>query len=329
MTNRGGAREPVVIFKHHHLLDELRQKGCKGTGEILSMQTLDQSGKLKAAWSPDENLSTTWSDCRMKLRVTPDDRGQTPFEATVMTRIHTFKFQGFHVPVWYDPADLSRVVVDYEADLERLNQAQQEADALTRQAELSKHRYEQRAGLAWTPLGRDLLPVEVAARPGQGRAVPDAEVAGLLREPAEAALSYVRDNAARLLPELPGGWFAAHDLRVFQPYGPPPADPAVQGKDAGLAIAAALVSVLSGRIVRPEVAVTGGLTAAGELLPAAKLKDKLATTRRGFLQHLVAPAVQAPAHHDGDPELVLVATADEALAALVARHRMKGYTPPA
>lgn len=220
------------------------------------------------------------------------------------------------------------MVVDYEADLERMQQAQQEVNALSRQAELGKHRFEQRPALAWTPLGHDLIPVEVAARPGQGHAVPDAEVAGLLREPAEAALSYVRDNAARL---LPAGWFAAHDIRVFQPYGPPPADPGVQGKDAGLALSAALVSLLSGRIVRPEVAVTGGLTPAGDLLPVARLKDKVATTRRAFIQHLVAPSPQggqAPSHHDGDPELILVSTADEALKATVARHQAKNYTPP-
>src|SRR5262249_30661009 len=152
-------RGPGMIFKHQHLLEELRKKGCKGRAEILSMRTLGQSGKLKAAWSADEDLSTSWTDCWMKLMVTPDDRGQAPFEATVMTRIHTFKFQSFHVPVWYDPADHSRVVVDYEADLERMQQAQQEVNTLSRQAELGKHRFEQRPALAWTPLGRDLIPV--------------------------------------------------------------------------------------------------------------------------------------------------------------------------
>jgi predicted ATP-dependent serine protease len=106
----------------------------------------------------------------------------------------------------------------------------------------------------------------------------------------------------------------------------------VPGKDAGLAIAAALVSALSSRLVRAEVAVTGGLTPAGDLLPPGRLKDKLATAKRGYAQRLIAPALppggQPPAHHDGDPELVLAATADEALAAILARHRAKGYTPP-
>jgi ATP-dependent Lon protease len=172
----------------------------------------------------------------------------------------------------------------------------------------------------------------VAVRPGRGLAVPDDGLADLLREPAEAALSYVRDGAARLLPELPSDWFSEHDIRVFQPWGSPPAGPSEQGKDAGLAIAAALVSLLSGRVVRTGVAVTGGFTPAGDLRPAARPKDKAAAAKRGRTQRLVAPASGRQrgrrSGNLGDLELVLVSTADQAMAVILTRHRLNGYAPP-
>jgi hypothetical protein len=107
-----------MLFKHKRLLDEMRKNGRAGTAEILSMKTMARAGNLRAMWAPDEDLATNWTDCRMKLRVQPHDRAEAPFEATVLTRIHTFKFQGGTVPVWYDPDDRSRVVVDYEADVQ-------------------------------------------------------------------------------------------------------------------------------------------------------------------------------------------------------------------
>ena len=72
-----------MIFTHRRLLKELRRKGGKGTGEILSLKTLGQGTGLKSLWAPDDDLSARWPDCRMRLKVTPEDQGQVPFEATV------------------------------------------------------------------------------------------------------------------------------------------------------------------------------------------------------------------------------------------------------
>lgn len=120
-----------MLFKHKHLLDELRQQGRKARGEILSITTLGAAAGFKGTFAPDEDLSHTWYDCRMVLRVVPEDRAEPPFEATVLTRVHTMKFQGSHVPVWYDLADHTRVVVDYEADLERFTEATAEVKRLS------------------------------------------------------------------------------------------------------------------------------------------------------------------------------------------------------
>ncbi|MGO9789169.1 MAG: S16 family serine protease [Solirubrobacteraceae bacterium] len=325
-----------MLFKHKNLLEELRLHGRKGTGEILSMKTLAEVSGPRAMFAPDEDLTSGHTDCWMKLRVVPDELAEAPFDATVMTRIQTFKFQGSHVPVWYDPADHSRVVVDYEADVERAMHAQQGLKRAEQDYDLVAHRYDQRLGLAWTPVWGVLLPVEVAAMAGVGRLTADTELGDLLREPARAAVSYVSRSAVELLPELDGAWFATHDVRVFQPFGRvPDGVTEVDAASAGLAIAVALVSLLCGRIVRTDVALTGSITETGELGPVDELKKKAAAVKRSYIQRLVTPA---PTGHSRQPsgqtqgrdlEEVYVSDLSEALRAALAKHRVKGYEPPA
>jgi ATP-dependent Lon protease len=320
-----------MFFKHKHLLEELRSGGARGTGEILSMKTLAEASGVRAIWAPDEDLTAGWMDCWMKLRVTPEDRGEAPFEATVMTRIHTMKFQGSHVPVWYDPEDQSRVVVDYEADVERIKAYQREADSAQQDYARLAHRYDQRPGLAWTPLCGELLPVETTfRRRGTGAVTVTGPGGELLREPAAAAVSLVRGGAGRYLPELRDGWFAEHDVLVQQPYGRAPAGAGQKDSAAvGLAIVAALVSGLSGRLVRTDVALSGAVGADGALVPVSGLKAKVSAAKRGYAGRLVVPAA---GEADGQAmaqgiEVVSVSTVDDALRAALARHRLKGYEP--
>jgi ATP-dependent Lon protease len=325
-----------MIFKHKHLLEDLRKGGVKATAEILSVKTLGGGSGLKAVWAPDDDLSATWIDAWMKLLVTPEDRGEEPFEVAVTTRVHRVKFQGDHVPVWYDPSDHSKVVVDYEADLDRAVRAQAEMTHFQADSDRLRHRYEQRPGLAWTPIAGELLPVEAAAKRGTGGLTVSGPLAQVLLGPAQAAVSYVRDNAATLMPELDRGWFAGHDIRVFQPYGELPGGVTPEdGASAGLAVALALVSLLSGRIVRPEGAVLGGLTPAGEVLPAGGFKERVLAVKRSLTTRVIVPAASEPAVHEisekqrKDLELVFVANAEEAVRAALAKHRVKGYSPPA
>jgi hypothetical protein len=93
----------------------------------------------------------------VRLRVIPEQHGEPPFEATAMTRVHTLKYLGGTVPVWYDPENTARVVVDYEADLATEMHWMADAERLA-------HRPDQRLGLVWTPLGGDLLRVAVKGR---------------------------------------------------------------------------------------------------------------------------------------------------------------------
>ncbi|MCX4748823.1 hypothetical protein OG455_25460 [Kitasatospora sp. NBC_01287] len=318
-----------MLFKHKHLLNELRQNGRSARAEILSVTTVGGGGHLRSHRSSDEDLSGGWMNCRLKLRVVPPNRAELPFEATVLTRLHTLKFEGGSVPVWYDPEDHGKVAVDYEADLQEHMHHRAESDRLA-------HRYDQRLGLAWTPVAGVLLPVAVTMKAGKGRLTATGRLGDLLADRTGAAVESVRGRAADFLPRLAPDWFARHDLHVEEPYGDvPPAATAEDAAGAALAVAVALVSLLGGHLVRTDVAVTGGLAPTGDLLPVTGLKDRLAAAKRGYAEHLVLPARHKPdlaqmgERRLSGLEFALAPTLDEALRSALARRPLKGYLPPA
>jgi ATP-dependent Lon protease len=328
-----------MLFKHKHLLDELRQKGSKATGEILSMTTMGEAAGIKGTFSSDADLSHTWYDCRMVLRVVPEDRAEPPFQATVLTRIHTMKYQGSHVPVWYDPADHAKIVVDYEADLDRIVKATAEVNRLSALSERSTHRSEQRVGVAWTPVDDVLVPIEAIPRPGSGQVqVTDWPVAAVQQQ-AHDAVGFVRANADALLPPRDGGWeawFAGHDFRVFQSYGPVPAtDGAVDASNVGIGVALAVLSAMTGHMVRFEVSVSGVLAPSGELLPVASLKEVAHVARQAFAQRLVASVGnerqlgQVPAKVRQSLEIVFAGSLKDAMRLSLTKHVAKGFQPHA
>lgn len=315
-----------MLFKHKHLLKELRKSGCRATAEIISVKTVGEGRSIRALWAPDEDLSSGWIDCVMRLRVIPEQRGEPPFEATAMTRVHTLKYLGGTVPVWYDPANTARVVVDYEAGLAAEMHWMADAERLA-------HRHDQRLGVAWTPLGGDLLPIAVQARPGKGRVEVKGRLDKLIGDHTAAAVAYVRGHATELAPGLEPDWLTRNDLQIDALYGDVPADVTSENAgSAGLAIAAALVSLMSGRLVRTEVTVTGGLTAAGELAPVRGFREKAHCAKRGYAKLLVAPkANEADVHQVSeqdrrDLQLFFAATPAEALHAALAERPASGHS---
>src|SRR5205085_11681140 len=124
--------------------------------------------------------------------------------------------------------------------------------------------------LAWTPVGGEVLFIEATAMQGKGQLTLTGQLGEVMRESAQAALSYVRANVGALTPELDDDWFARHDVHIHVPSGAIPKD----GPSAGVAIAVALASLLSGRPVRSEVAMTGEITLTGQVLPIGGLKEK-------------------------------------------------------
>jgi ATP-dependent Lon protease len=148
-------------------------------------------------------------------------------------------------------------------------------------------------GLAWTPVGGEVLFVEATAVPGSGNLTITGQLGDVMKESAQAALSWVRAHAKELAPDLPDDWFANHDIHVHVPAGAVPKD----GPSAGVAMTTALVSLISNRPVRNDVAMTGEITLTGQVLPIGGLKEKsLAAQRAGIKQVIV------PDRNEGDVE---------------------------
>ncbi len=170
-------------------------------------------------------------------------------------------------------------------------------------------------GLAWTPVGGEVLFIEATAFPGRGRLTITGQLGEVMQESAQAALSYVRSNAAELVPDLPEDWFATHEIHVHVPAGATPKD----GPSAGVAMVTALVSLLTGRLVRSDVAMTGEITLTGQVLPIGGLKEKALAAQRNGIRIVIAPALneqdvdEIPEHLRKDLEFHFVSTIEEAL----------------
>src|SRR6202008_4142593 len=140
-------------------------------------------------------------------------------------------------------------------------------------------------GLAWTPVGGEVLFIEATSMPGNGRLTITGQLGEGMQESAQAALSYLRSNASELLPDLPDDWFATHDIHIHVPAGAIPKD----GPSAGVTMVTALTSLLSGRAVRADVAMTGEVTLTGQVLPIGGLKEKALAAQRSGVHTIIAP----------------------------------------
>ena len=168
-------------------------------------------------------------------------------------------------------------------------------------------------GLAWTPVGGDVLFVEATAMPGEGRLTVTGQLGDVMKESAQAALSWVRGNAR----DLGDDWFADHDLHVHVPAGAVPKD----GPSAGVTMATALMSLVTGRPVRDDTAMTGEITLTGQVLPIGGLKEKALAAQRAGITRVIAPRrnepdlEDLPEHLRGDIEFVWAAEVEDVLEA--------------
>ncbi|HEY1508160.1 MAG TPA: endopeptidase La [Solirubrobacteraceae bacterium] len=180
-------------------------------------------------------------------------------------------------------------------------------------------------GLAWTPTGGDVLFVEATSMPGKGNLTITGQLGDVMKESAHAALSYVRSNAEQLLPDLDEGWFGDHDIHIHVPAGATPKD----GPSAGVAITTALDSLLSGRPVRSDVAMTGEITLTGQVLPIGGLKEKALAAQRNGIRCVIAPAQneqdidEIPEHLRKDIKFEFVSEIGEVLDVALQRRRAR------
>ncbi len=138
-------------------------------------------------------------------------------------------------------------------------------------------------GLAFTESGGDLLTIEVAKMPGKGKLWVTGKLGEVMQESVHAAMSYVRSRAELL--ELPTDFYLKHDIHVHVPEGATPKD----GPSAGITIATALVSALTGKPVNRHVAMTGEITLRGHVLPIGGLKEKMMAAYRGGIEKVLFP----------------------------------------
>ncbi len=170
-------------------------------------------------------------------------------------------------------------------------------------------------GLAWTPTGGDVLFIEATAMPGSGKLTITGQLGDVMKESAQAALSYVRGHWAEIAPKLGEGWFAEHDIHVHVPAGAVPKD----GPSAGVAMTVALSSLISGRAVRNDVAMTGEVTLTGQVLPIGGLKEKSLAAQRAGIKRVIVPernegdVAEIPEHELGGLEFVYVDEVSKAL----------------
>ncbi len=142
-------------------------------------------------------------------------------------------------------------------------------------------------GLAWTPTGGELLTIEAAVLPGKGNLKLTGKLGEVMQESANLALSYVRARTERL--GLKANFLESIDLHVHVPEGGIPKD----GPSAGITLATALISVLTGIPARADLAMTGELTLRGRVLPIGGLKEKLLAAHRHGRKAVLIPAENA------------------------------------
>ena len=138
-------------------------------------------------------------------------------------------------------------------------------------------------GLAWTEVGGELLTIEGVMLPGKGKMTTTGKLGDVMKESIGAASSFVRSKSTDLGIEPP--LFDKKDIHVHVPEGATPKD----GPSAGIAMATAIVSLMTGIEVRKEVAMTGEVTLRGQVLPIGGLKEKLLAARRGGIERVIIP----------------------------------------
>ena len=168
-------------------------------------------------------------------------------------------------------------------------------------------------GLAWTEVGGEMLTIEGVMMPGKGRMTVTGNLKDVMKESISAAASYVRSRAVDFGVEPP--LFDKRDIHVHVPEGATPKD----GPSAGVAMATAIVSVLTGIPVRKDVAMTGEITLRGRVLPIGGLKEKLLAALRGGIKTVLIPEENAkdlaeiPDNVKNGMEIIPVSRMDEVL----------------
>jgi ATP-dependent Lon protease len=168
-------------------------------------------------------------------------------------------------------------------------------------------------GLAWTEVGGEILPTEVTVMRGRGNLLLTGQLGEVMQESAKTALSYIRSRIDEL--KVPKDFYRTLDIHIHIPEGAVPKD----GPSAGVTMTTSLVSALTRRPVRQDVAMTGEITLRGKVLKIGGLKEKILAAHRARIRHVILPQENAdeleeiPAEIRKEMQFTLVETIDEVL----------------
>lgn len=183
-------------------------------------------------------------------------------------------------------------------------------------------------GLVWAATGGDILFIESTIMPGKSALTLTGQLGEVIKESAQAALSYIRAHAADL--GIAPDFFKDREIHVHFPAGAIPKD----GPSAGVTIATSLVSLLTGKRVRSDLAMTGEITLRGRVLPVGGIKEKILAAHRAGIKHIVLPERNAkdledvPARIRKELHFLPVQTLDEVIAAAFAKPRRRKTKAP-
>ncbi len=184
-----------------------------------------------------------------------------------------------YVAVRIASGEIERRAVDVDALAEILGPVRYESELAMRTSEPGVA-----TGLAWTPVGGDILFIEAIRSPGSGKLILTGQLGEVMKESAQAALTLIKANAAEF--GVDAEQFDRLDIHVHVPAGAIPKD----GPSAGVAMFTALVSLLTGRTVRSDTAMTGEITLRGLVLPVGGIKEKVLAAARAGIRRVMLPA---------------------------------------
>jgi ATP-dependent Lon protease len=229
--------------------------------------------QIEAAGLPEGNLEITDDGLRTVIYEYTREAGVRQLErrlGALARRIARRVAEGDAAPVVLDPGEV-REILGPERIHNEVKRRTSEPGVAT--------------GIAVMESGGEILFVEAQAMPGSGKLTVTGQLGDVMRESAEAALSFVRARGASIGLDLPEDFFSTHDVHIHVPAGAVPKD----GPSAGVTMVTALVSALSGRPVSEDVAMTGEITLTGQVLPIGGVKEKVLAAHRAGIGTVILP----------------------------------------